>query len=114
MDYRLYLAHASIELHVNGEPDVARRVLEHGLSKHESYITEPKYVLPYVEFLAQVSCLAPRRLASRVGSSDGHSLSSAIPIVGFGRCVGMSLERLRGLPFRAAASRRSGIIASGV
>ncbi|CAN0526682.1 unnamed protein product, partial [Ectocarpus sp. 8 AP-2014] len=52
--YRLYLAHASIELHVNGEPDVARRVLEHGLSQHEGYVAEPEYVLEYIDFLVQV------------------------------------------------------------
>lgn len=52
--YRLYLAHASIELHVNGEPEVARRVFEHGLSQHESFIREPEYVLEYIDFLVQV------------------------------------------------------------
>ncbi|CBN77606.1 conserved unknown protein [Ectocarpus siliculosus] len=51
--YRLYLAHASIELHVNGEPEVARRVLEHGLSQHEGYVAEPEYVLEYIDFLVQ-------------------------------------------------------------
>ncbi|CAM9525577.1 unnamed protein product, partial [Ectocarpus sp. 13 AM-2016] len=49
--YRLYLAHASIELHVNGEPEVARRVLEHGLSQHEGYVAEQEYVLAYIDFL---------------------------------------------------------------
>lgn len=52
--YRFYLAHASIELRVNGEPEVARRVLEHGLSQHEGYIAETEYVLEYVDFLTQV------------------------------------------------------------
>lgn len=56
--YRLYLAHASIELRVNGEPEVARRVFEHGLSQHESYIAEPEYVLEYVDFLVQVTFLS--------------------------------------------------------
>ncbi|CAM9717905.1 unnamed protein product [Scytosiphon promiscuus] len=53
LGYRLYLAHASIELHVNREPEVARRVLEHGLSQHEGFIAEPEYVLEYVDFLVQ-------------------------------------------------------------
>lgn len=52
--HRLYLAHASIELQVNGEPEVARRVFEHGLSQHESFIREPEYVLEYIDFLVQV------------------------------------------------------------
>ena len=52
--YRLYLAHASIELHVNDEPEVARRVFEHGLSQHESFIREPEYVVEYINFLMQV------------------------------------------------------------
>lgn len=55
LGYRLYLAHASIELHVNGEPDVARRILELGLSQHEGYIAEPEYVLEYVDLLIQVT-----------------------------------------------------------
>ncbi|CAN0184375.1 unnamed protein product [Ascophyllum nodosum] len=53
LSFRLYLAHASTELHVNGEPEVARRVLEHGLSQHEGYISEPEYVLQYIDFLVQ-------------------------------------------------------------
>ncbi|CAM9511968.1 unnamed protein product, partial [Discosporangium mesarthrocarpum] len=53
LGYQLYLAHASLEFHVNGEPDVAQRVLEYGLSQHASFITEPSYVLAYVEFLMQ-------------------------------------------------------------
>ncbi|CAM9217457.1 unnamed protein product, partial [Hapterophycus canaliculatus] len=55
LGHRLYLAHASIELHVNREPEVARRVLEHGLSQHEGFIAEPEYVLEYVDFLVQVN-----------------------------------------------------------
>lgn len=55
--YRLYLAHASIELHVNGEQEVAQRVFEHGLSQHESFIREPEYVLEYIDFLVQVRVL---------------------------------------------------------
>lgn len=55
LGYRLYLAHASIELHVNREPEVARRVLEHGLSQHQGFIAEPEYVLEYVDFLVQVT-----------------------------------------------------------
>lgn len=54
IDYRLYLAHADIEEHVNGEPGVARRVLEHGISDNVSYISEPKYVAAYMQLLAQV------------------------------------------------------------
>ncbi|CAN0328821.1 unnamed protein product, partial [Scytosiphon promiscuus] len=33
--------------------EVARRVLEHGLSQHEGFIAEPEYVLEYVDFLVQ-------------------------------------------------------------
>lgn len=55
LGHRLYLAHASIELHVNREPEVARRVLELGLSQHQGFIAEPEYVLEYVDFLVQVN-----------------------------------------------------------
>lgn len=43
---------------MNGEPEVARRVLEYGLSQHEAYVSEPEYVLHYVDFLIQVSSAA--------------------------------------------------------
>eukprot|EP00953_Heterococcus_sp_UTEX-ZZ885_P032956 17180-Heterococcus_DN1.PRE.3 len=51
LGFEVYLAHAAIELHVNKEPEVAQRILEYGLSKHASFITEPDYILAYIDAL---------------------------------------------------------------
>ncbi|TFJ80783.1 hypothetical protein NSK_007960 [Nannochloropsis salina CCMP1776] len=69
LTYHWYLAHAQLEEHVNHEPQVARRVLDHGLSLHSSFLTEPEYVVATMEVLIRlqdeqnVRSLADRALA---------------------------------------------------
>ena len=54
LSYQLYLAHARLELHVNHEPEVARRVLDYGLAQHSQFLQEPEYVLATLDLLIQL------------------------------------------------------------
>ena len=69
LGYQWYLAHARLEQHVNQEEEVARKVLDHGLSQHSSFLLEPEYVLATMDLLISlhdeqnVRGLADRALA---------------------------------------------------
>ncbi|KAM3574200.1 hypothetical protein VYU27_003841 [Nannochloropsis oceanica] len=69
LGYQWYLAHARLEQHVNQEEEVARKVLDHGLSQHSSFLLEPDYVIATMDLLISlhdeqnVRGLADRALA---------------------------------------------------
>lgn len=72
--YHVYLCMSAIELHINGEADRAREVMELGFKKPENAV-EPAFIQAYISFLKSVNDESNLRLlferVLRVASTEG-------------------------------------------
>ncbi|KAJ1458985.1 hypothetical protein M885DRAFT_613887 [Pelagophyceae sp. CCMP2097] len=106
----IYVAHASIELHMNGDSEVAMRVLELGLKQRPELTTDASYVLGYAALLEQkgdarnARALLERALSRLDGECDRGDMDDRAADAAAGRRSAPFWDALASLVARTTAT----------